>query len=281
LKDDYPILFDGIQTTLLLGHQALSERLKAVRIHNIEHKYYRTLERFEKDIFKKLYYKTESVKLRRYESILKKAETILTVSDTDQEYFNSKFHNSVLIPSFHPYDRTECLTGLGDFILYHGDLSVNENVAVSEFLITGVFSEVPYKCIIAGKNPPERLAGMIKSHSNISLISNPDDQIMKGLIRDAHINLLPTKAVNGLKLKLLLSLFSGRHCLVNNTTVKGSGLEILCSIANTADEMIRMIHNLMYIPFSEEMIAERERILSQNNDNIKNSEKLVKAIFHD
>jgi hypothetical protein len=187
----------------------------------------------------------------------------------------------MLIPSFHPYDRTECLTGLGNFILYHGDLSVNENVAVSEFLITGVFSEVPYKCIIAGKNPPERLAGMIKSHSNISLISNPDDQIMKGLIRDAHINLLPTKAVNGLKLKLLLSLFSGRHCLVNSTTVKGSGLEILCSIANTADEMIRMIHNLMYIPFSEEMIAERERILSQNNDNIKNSEKLLKAIFHD
>jgi len=281
LKYDHPVLFDGIQTTLYLDHPALSERKKAVRIHNIEHNYYHTLVQFEKKFIKKLYYKIESVKLKRYENILEKADIIFPISDPDQEHFNQKFHNSVLIPPFHPFDSTECSTGTGDYILYHGDLSVNENVAVSEFLISNVFSKIPFRCIIAGKNPPEKLSARIAPHNNINLIPNPDNEIMTNLIRDAHINILPAMAANGFKLKLLLSLFSGRHCLVNSATVKGSGLDTLCHVADSAEEMIRMIHSLIALPFSEEMISERERILSKNNNNINNAEKLMKSIFSD
>src|SRR4030042_5624013 len=53
LKYNHPVLFDGIQTTLYLDHPALSERKKAVRIHNIEQNYYHTLVRFEQYFIKK------------------------------------------------------------------------------------------------------------------------------------------------------------------------------------------------------------------------------------
>ena len=279
LKDDYPVLFDGIQTTLYLGHPALSQKKKAVRIHNIEHLYYSTLARFEKKPVKKFYYYIESAKLKRYENILEKAEIILTVSETDHEYFNKKYHNSILIPSFHPFGRTGCDKGTGEYILYHGDLSVNENAAVSEYLISEVFAKVPFRCILAGKNPPKHLAHKIMTYKNISLVSNPDNEMMTRLIMDAHINILPTMAANGLKLKLLLSLFSGRHCLVTTTTVKGSGLDALCHIADSSVEMIRGINYLMDLPFTEDMIAERERVLMKNNSNINNAKKLMESVF--
>jgi hypothetical protein len=102
---------------------------------------------------------------------------------------------------------------------------------------------------------------------------------MARLIRDAHINILPTMASNGLKLKLLMSLFSVRHCLVNNTTIMGSGLDSACHVADSANEMIMKIHFLMDRPFSDEMIADRKRVLLKNNDNILNAKKLIDLIF--
>ncbi len=132
----------------------LSGRKKFVRVHNIEHLYYSTLARFEKNPARKLFYGIESLRLKQYEKILKHADILLTVSDTDQEYFESLYHNAELIPSFHPFEQIESPEGTGDYIIYHGDLSVNENIMVAEYLITKIFSKLPYKCVIAGKNPP-------------------------------------------------------------------------------------------------------------------------------
>lgn len=281
LKDEFPVLFDGIQTTLSLNDPALSKRIKAVRIHNIEPYYYRSLARYEKKLNRKLYYFLESRKLERYEKILKNSDFLLTVSFVDHDYYNRKLHNSIIIPSSHPYDKVDIIAGKGDFILYHGDLSVNENIAVSEFLIKKVFSKIGYRCIIAGKNPPASLAAKVSRYENISLIPDPDNERMHNLIRDAHINILPTMATNGLKLKLLISLYSGRHCIVNSTTINGSGLYSLCHIVDTAVKMILKINSLMDQPFSDDMIEERKKILANNYDNISNSSKLMALFFPD
>jgi hypothetical protein len=279
LKDNYPVLFDGIQTTIFLDNPALAVRTKVVRIHNIEPRYYNTLARYEKNLARKLYYFTEAVKLRRYEKILKKPQYLMTVSIVDHEYYNSRFHNSVLIPSSHPYDSVECTEGTGDFILYHGDLSVNENVAVSEFLISKVFSKIPFPCIIAGKKPPENVKIIISKYANIKLVPDPDTETMDNLIRNAHINVIPTMAANGLKLKLLISLYCGRHCVVNSTTINGSGLYSLCHIADTGEKMVQKITGLMGKPFTQEMIEERKKILVINHDNEVNAIKLIGLLF--
>lgn len=279
LKDDYPVLFDGIQTTTLLNDPALAARIKVVRIHNIEPRYYLTLARYERNFFRKIYYMLEAAKLWRYESILSGADYLATISIVDQDHYNRKFKNSVLIPSSHQFDNVVGMPGSGDFILYHADLSVNENASVAEYLISKVFSKLPYNCIIAGRKPPDRLVSDISRNGNIKIISDPSAETMEELIRNAHINVIPTMAANGFKLKLLISLFSGRHCVVNSTTVNGSGLYSLCHIADTGEKMVLKIKSLMEKPFTEEMIEERKKILAKNYDNKVNAERLMRLLF--
>jgi hypothetical protein len=279
-KDNFPILFDGLHTTYYLDHPALSGRKKFVRVHNIEHLYFNILADFEKNPVRKLYFHTEADKLKYYEKILSKATYILPVSEIDQEYFEGKYHNSVLIPSFHPSDKVESLTGTGEYIIYHGDLSVNENINACEFLISEIFSKVPYSCIIAGKNPPEQLKTKTAGYKNISIIANPDNDQMSGLIKNAQLNLLFTLSANGLKLKLLISLFSGRHCLVNRNMTKGTLSGPACIIEDSADGIIDKIHHLMKQPFTEGMIAERERMLLMYSNSV-NAKRLSQLIFPD
>ncbi|MBX7225722.1 MAG: hypothetical protein K1X55_06810 [Chitinophagales bacterium] len=50
VKDDYPIIFEGIHTCFFLAHPMLRERKKLVRLHNIEHDYYSSLAALEKNL---------------------------------------------------------------------------------------------------------------------------------------------------------------------------------------------------------------------------------------
>jgi hypothetical protein len=103
---------------------------------------------------------------------------------------------------------------------------------------------------------------------------------MSGLIKNAQLNLLFTLSVNGLKLKLLISLFSGRHCLVNRNMTKGTLLSPACIIEDSADGIIDKIHHLMKQPFTEGMIAERERMLLIYSNSV-NAKRLSRLIFPD
>jgi hypothetical protein len=277
-ENDYPILFDGIHTTGILSDPSLSARKKIVRVHNIEHNYYKTLASNETGIFRKLYYLAESERLKRYENILSQADHLLSVSPSDNEYFNKMYHNSVLMPSSHPFDKTEILRGSGNYIIYHGDLSVNENFVLAGLLAEKVFPFTNCICIIAGKNPPRTLINKASLHSNIRLVANPGTSEMSVLIREAHINILPVIKMNGLKLKLLFALHAGRHLIVNTEMAKGLEPGGQYTVANSADEMISSILQLLKQPFTDEMIRNRTAYLSDNFSNIKNTNKLVNLI---
>ena len=278
-KEDFPVLFDGLHTTFYLDHPSLSTRKKFVRMHNIEHKYFINLSGYEKDPLKKLYFKIESLRLRQYEKILAKADKILSVCAGDDEYFKNKYHNSELIPPFHAYNKIESQPGSGEYCLYHGNLSVSENIAAVEFLISNVFSQIQYPCIIAGKNPAKSLATKSSSFRNIRIVANPDINSMSELIRNAHINVLPSNTRSGFKMKILGSLSLGKHCLVNEKMIVGTGLESLCHVSNSGESMIENINTIMHQPFTDEMIAARESIIFRYYNNVTNATKLASIIF--
>lgn len=279
LKNDHPILFDGLFTTSFLNHHSLAGRRKFVRTHNIEHRYISSLSRYDRNILKKIYFKIEAVRLKRYEKILKKASKIFSISPGDFEYFNNRYRNTELILPFHPCGKIESLKGSGDYCLYHSNLSISENTAIAELLISKVFSRLPFKCILAGKNPPAHLIKRVSRHGNIRIVQNPDNETINELIRNAHINILPVYAVNGLKLKLLISLCRGRHCIVNERMVRSTWLEELCHIANTPEEMTTAIRSLMQQPFTSESAAAREKTIFRYYDNYINAKKLASEIF--
>ena len=277
-KDDYPILMEGLHTSALLDDERFKGRRMVVRTHNIEHDYYNNLAKVEGDIFKKYYYYNEAAKLKRYESTLAKADKLICISKNDEKYFLSEFKQVDFIPAFHPFKEINAKTGKGDYVLYHGNLSVAENINAVKFLLANVFNtlKVPFK--IAGLKPSKQLSNLISALPNVELIANPSDELLQILIENAHINVAITAQATGLKLKLLNTLYNGRFCLVNDKMLSGSNLDKLCIIANDYGSMKRKITSLFKQEFTQEEIENRKKILHTIYNNGTNTRKLIDLV---
>jgi hypothetical protein len=280
-NDRYPILFEGLHSCYYINHKQLNGRRKIYRESNIEHHYYFHLFKGEKNLLKKFYFISASLKLLLYQKILKHATMMLVVSKTDTEYLQKCFKTSrvIYLPSFHPNDEFSVLPGRGDYALYHGKLSVTENYQAAEYLITKVFAGSHHQLMIAGLEPPDHLQNLIKTHPNVRLIANPDDETMFGLIRNAQVNILVTFQETGLKLKLLNTLFKGRFCLVNRAMVAGTGLEILCETAEGATALQEKLAKIFTKDFDMSEVNRRREMLAGNYSNTSNAEKLISLVF--
>ena len=278
LKDNYPILCEGLHTTAVLLDKCLKHRKIYVRAHNVEHDYYNGLGETERCGWKRFFYHAEAWKLRRYEPILKKAAGIFAISQKDADYFGKRYENVTLVPGFSATDSVCSETGRGEYVLYHGNLSVRENEDAAKWLIENVFAELDMHCIVSGLNPSEKLEKLAEKYSNVTLVANPDDAEMIDLVRQAQVNILVTNQPTGLKLKLLNALYNGRFCLVNSDMVKGTSLDSLCVVADDPEQMIAEIKRLMEEDFTEDDIEERDAKMKQLYDNESNVRKIVEAI---
>jgi len=279
-KDSHPILFEGLHSCYYLNSKELKNRFKIYRESNIEHQYYYHLFKAENNLVKKLYFIFSSLKLRAFQRILDKSDLMLTVSKEDNEYLRSKFKNVPVeyLPSFHGFDEMNSITGQGEYCLYQGNLSVPENFKAAEYLIEKVFSGAKHKLIVAGLEPNNELVRLCKKHSNVTLITNPKEEMMGKLIREAQINIMVTFQPTGLKLKLLNALFNGRFCLVNPEMVAGTELVDLCEIGRTPRELIDKINDLMNVPFDENMISHRKEILLKWHSNTENCKTFLNLL---
>lgn len=259
LKNDYPILFEGLHCCYYIDDPRLKNRKKIYREANIEHDYYRHLAEAESHLVRKCFFQVEAWRFKRYQKVLAHADLIVAVSTTDAGYLQQQFPSKQIefMPCFHTNDRITVKPGSSDFILYHGKLSVIENTQAALFLIRNVFSKLDCRCIIAGMNPPASLLKAAAPYPNILIEANPDEERMNWLIHKAQIHVLITFQATGLKLKLLNSLFAGRHTVANQLMVAGSGLEQLCHIADTPDEMVRICRQLMQVDINPETIGQR------------------------
>lgn len=281
LKNDYPILFEGLHSCYYLSDKRLRNRFKIFRECNIEHDYYNALSHSTDNIIKKSFFKLEGLRFRLFQKNVKWADLIISVSTTDADYLRKVFPEKKVefIPCFHANEKITTLTGKSNYILYHGKLSVPENEKAVLFLIKNVFCKLKHKCIVAGMDPSDDIYKAASSYNNIEIIPNPEQNKMEELISKAQIHTLVTFQDTGLKLKLLNSLFGGRHTLVNSLMLAGSGLDSLCRIANTPEEMISECNRLMEIPVDEKTIAQREKLLFPAFSNKEQAKKLIKMIY--
>lgn len=263
LNDNYPILFDGLMSCYYLNDKAFAGRTKIYREANIEHHYYAELFKATALSFSKLYYLVESLKFRFFERNLKHSNLILAISEIDKSYYVAKFPSIpvAFIPCFHSNVTVNISAELGNYVLYHGNLSVAENVKAVAYLCEHVFAKLNCRCVVAGMNPTEQLQQLCAYYPMVELVANPSDLELKKLVRDAQVHTLVTFQSTGLKIKLLNTLFAGKHVLVNETMLAGSGLNSLCTIANTPFELVDACNRLMNLPFSDAAIAQREQIL--------------------
>ena len=214
-------------------------------------------------------------KLRRYESIMTQASAVLAITASDAAHFQAIGCQRVLLVSAsHPMDEVVSQVGQGRYALFHGDLSVAENIDAVRFLADKVFKESPYRLIVAGRNPSHLLSRC----KEIDIEPNPSEERMEQLIREAQVNILFTQQATGLKLKLLHSLYSGRHCLVNGLMVAGTSLAPACHVADDAQSMRETLDALMTTPFTESDIQTRKSLLISLYGNAVNAEVIVNLI---
>jgi len=277
LKNDYPILFEGIHTTSLIQHPKLENRLKIYRPCNIEHHYYFHLFWASRKFIERPFFLSESIKLYFYQPKLKYANIILAITDNDKYYLQDFFPTSqvMLLPGFYPGDEPGIIPGKGDYALYHGNLSVAENAKAVRFLIKKVFSKTNYPLKIAGFNPDKQTMHLISKYPHISMIKNPNDEELIKLIQDAQMNLMFTFQSTGLKLKLLYALNYGRFCIANEKMLDGSRLHIHCLTAETPTEILALIEKVKGQEFTNKNIDERMKHLPLIYSNKKNAEIII------
>jgi Glycosyl transferases group 1 len=281
LKDDYPVLLEGIHCTYFLYQNKLSNKKVFIRLHNVEYEYYRHLARAETSILKKLYFLAESRLLKKYERNIARKALCIGVTQKDIQTYHSEFgvSNIKYLPVFLPYVSVNSKTGRGEFCLYHGNLSVIENEKAVVWLLKNVFRDLGITIIIAGKDPSEKLVALVKKNKEVSIVANPSLEQMNGLISAAQVNILPSFNSTGIKIKLLNAIFNGRHCLVNNEAVAGTGLEALCHVASGAPAFKDALKDLFNKPFMQQDIQLRMRVLKDRFDNNKNAEQLMQWIY--
>ncbi len=283
LQDDYPILMEGIHCTALFTDARFNNRQKFVRLHNVEHEYYRSLFASSKNIFKKIYYLRESSLLKEYEALIaKQANALFAVTPRDRDIYKNELCaiNVEYLPLFLPPSwQTSATTGMGTYCLYHGDLSVEMNEKSTAWLLKKIFNSVKIPLVIAGKEPSAWLQKLSDKNAKTCVVANPNEETMQDMVAKAHINILPSFSNTGIKIKLLNALFNGRHCVVTRPTVDGSGLEELCHITDTAEAMKQRIEALYHQPFTEGEIHDRQVILSKIFCNQTNAKRLVERIW--
>jgi glycosyltransferase involved in cell wall biosynthesis len=277
--DKHPVLLEGVHCTYGLTNGLLKKKNVAIRLHNVEFEYYKQLAQWENSFARKAYMHHESRLLKRYEQELKDFK-ILAISADDIKTYKRQFKatNITQLPAFIPNTSVTSKEGQGTFILYHGNLSVAENEKAATWLLTKVFHELEIPFVIAGKNPSEKLKLLAHAKPHTCIVENPGEVELNDLIQKAQVHILPSFSTAGIKLKLLNAVFNGRHVLVNDEMIHGTGLESACQLANNPTEFKYQAFRLFHKAFTNNEILLREQLLIKYFNNEEHAKQLMHAL---
>ena len=272
-QDDHPILLEGLHCTGIIPYLHQPSRV-VVRMHNEEESYYRNLQASTSVFFKKIYFSRESQLIRKYQEVLKRNIKMACLSEADIKKFRETgFTQLYFIPCFIPWRHVTSLPGRSNYCLYHGNMAIAENERSAIWLMENIFNNGKFELVIAGN----RISGSVKksalAYSHIRLVDNPSINALEDLIKEAHINVLPSMNNTGVKLKLLHALLNGRFCITNQQGMEGSGISTGVEIAETPEAFRKKVEELMAQTFQHSDIGER-RDIAQLYNNSENAKRL-------
>lgn len=278
--DEHPILFDGIHTTAFLPTLHGLGRRMVVRMHNDEAQYYQSLARFERNWIKRIYLIWEANRLRHWMQRLPKDVPMGCVQETEKRSLSEKygFQFAFILPPPIP-NTVDILTGIGGYCLYHGNLSVGENESAAIWLLRRVFAQLKLPLVIAGKDPSPKLEKLVHFYQHACLVANPSTEELKDLIRKAQLHILPSRTRTGIKQKIFDVLQYGRHCIINENMRHASPWTDSCEVVSNAEQMADRIRSLFIMPFTEQMIRERESRLQYWRNELDPVAELIKRLW--
>lgn len=276
-KDEFPILFEGLHTTGILLSNKFDKRKTIVRTHNIEHEYYKGLKNSESNFSKKLFFKTESIKLKKYEKVLHKVNFILTISPLEHKYFSDVYGTkSLYVPVFFNFQENNNHNNTLRYSLWHGDLSVSDNQKSLKYIVD-IYKETEFKLIIASSKVNKKILTYIQPFKNIEFQKINSEKHLDTLLEEAHIHPLVSFQNTGIKLRLLNILSKGKHVITNNAIIEETGLEKCVHIANKTEDFYQKITQLSNTDFTQKDISLRNESLQYFNPTYS-AEKIIDLI---
>jgi hypothetical protein len=277
LKDNHPILFEGIHTTCYLEHPEIQKRTTMVRMHNLEHEYYKGL-RKNASWLKKLFFRLEAMKLENYQQILSYCTTVLAIKESDAEAIKKLNPNVRVLPASLP-DLEGTFGSVGRYALFHGNLSVPENQKAAYWIMDTLDSilDQHFELVIAGKRPGKKLR-VICAKKGVRLVADPSDLEMDRLVCEAQLHVLYSPVDSGVKLKLLACLHSSGHILLNSKMLGNKAFKEFCVVADDPKEYKLHFIGLRNKALTEEAFNERKKFLDTHFNNRKNCQTILELI---
>lgn len=276
-SDDAPVLFEGVHTTYPLYCDLLQGKKCFVRMHNLEHLYYKMLSRHVPWGMRKLVYANESRLLKNYERAIAHKAVLLAMTEEEASLVRTLAPAADVrhLPAFTGRDQPDCLEGEGTFCLYHGDLSVPENDHAATWLLTKVFDQLEMPFVVAGKQPRASLRNLAHRKRHTCIVEDPSARELDDLVRRAQVHVLPSFSQTGVKFKLLHAVFSGRHVLANPQMLTGTSLDRVCHIATDASSFREQTALLFRKRFESADIDRRAQLLNGDYSDQQHAEQLI------
>ncbi|GEJ44982.1 hypothetical protein CRS_15900 [Chryseobacterium sp. ON_d1] len=273
-----PILFEGLQTTYIAKFLKDKEYQLYLRYHNNESEYYKGLSLSEKNIFKKIIYKIESLKYSGYQKkLLKKFEAVFCLSEKEYHEVESYSANAHLIHIFHGNESVKILDTKGKYFLFHGDLTTADNKrALNETI--DLFKTLPqYHLVVASDRASEDIKRKISTVENISLAPIQTNENLHRLLKDAQANILISYQNSGTKVKLFNTLYNSRFVIINGNITDDSVLMNLCLYGADMNEIRQQIITSAEKEYHD--TEKRKEILDKTHSDKAKAKEMVKIIF--
>ncbi len=274
-KNNFPVLIEDVYHPGILNSIERDKRKIVIRVQT-ENFHREEIDKGKKSFINLFFQKSHHKKKIRLPADLLYA----CISENHVISLRQKYHLpqvKLLLP-FVTCREIKCGTGMGNFCLYHGNLSDPANEKMAIWLLEKVFSEIRFPFIIAGKNPSRRINKLAHLYSHTCIVANPSKEEIDDLVQKAHINIVPSFQP-GKIYKLLHSLFEGRHCITNDMAVRNTNLAGACYIANDCRDKIEVIKHLITKPFTIDEIELRKNLLLSRYDNQKNVCRLLDWLY--
>ncbi|WP_353147748.1 hypothetical protein [Chryseobacterium sp.] len=279
-KINAPVLFEGLQTTQIIDQLSSQKHKLYLRLHNNETEYYKGLSSSEKNIFKKIIFRIESLKYKGYQKKrLQEFEKVFCLSEKEYQETLAYSNNASLIHIFHGNQIVKSLDKKGTCFLFHGDLSISDNRKALDETIH-LFEDLPqYNLIVASDRASDEIKKKISRIENISLVPIETHENLIRLFENAHANILLSYQQSGTKVKLFNALYNSRFVIINQNITDDSSLTRLCLMGTKKEEIRQHIITAATSDYNEN--ETRKMVLEKNHSDHAKAEAMIKIIFKD
>jgi len=209
---------DGLQTPVILFQ------------HNVETVLWQRMASREKNPAKRLVYRIEAAKMKRYESAaLARFDHVVAVSERDQQWMLEMSPNSAISVVPTGADTPPAMPAAAEAspakIVFTGSMDWEPNIDGVEFFCREIFprvrNEFPQVIFqIVGRNP----AAQVKRLASASVEVTGAVASVEDYVRDATVMVVPLRIGGGTRLKIFEAMARGKA--VVSTTIGAEGLDV-------------------------------------------------------